>query len=52
MCNPNGWLKERCGRKNSATIVYTECAGKVISYRGDGTLIIRVKLMYNEIYKH
>jgi hypothetical protein len=52
MCDPNRWLKGRCGRKNSATTVCTECAGKVIRYRmpGDGKLIIKLKC--NEIYKH
>jgi primosomal protein N' len=52
MCDPNRWLKERCGRKTSATTVCTECAGKVIRYRmlGDGKLIIKLK--HNEIYEH
>jgi len=52
MCDPNRWLKERCGRKTSATTVCTECAGEVIRYRmlGDGKLIIKLK--HNEIYEH
>jgi len=51
-CDPNRWLKERCGRKSSATTVGTECPGKVTRYRmlGDGKLTIKLK--HNEIYKH